>query len=124
MVPVFSMHTTSPIIHADRVRANVRNVPLLSYAIQCYASQQIIELLINYGADVNQKTICNAWTPLMVAAYYGNWFAVKTLLAYGANPTVTNNSDEYRIAYDYAVEMKHKEIMNDLLFSKFPVLAA
>lgn len=107
-------HTSSPIIHAHRTSANVRNLPLLSYAIQCHASQNIIELLISHGADINQKTIWNEWTPLMVAAYYGNQAAVKTLLTSGANVTDKNSVDGYRTAYDYASEMGHKEIMDDL----------
>jgi ankyrin repeat protein len=107
-------HTLSPIMHPERPSANVRNLPLLSYAIQSGASLQIVELLIECGADINQKTMWNEWTPIMVAAYCGNWGAVRVLLKAGANYAEQNKCDGNRTAYDYACEIKNKEIMNDL----------
>jgi ankyrin repeat protein len=97
-------HTTSPIMHRKRPSANVRNLPLLSHAIASHAPYRIVKLLIDYGADTNQKTVFNEWTPLMVAAYATNLNAVELLLKTGANCKSINCCDGNRTAYDYAKE--------------------
>lgn len=97
-------YTESPLIHQKRFSANVRNLPLLSYAIYSYAPYRIVKLLMDYGANINQKTIFNEWTPLMVAAYITNIEAVELLIKAGVDCNATNSCDGYRTAYDYAKE--------------------
>lgn len=127
-------HTTSPLIHRKRSSANVRNLPLLSHAISSHAPYRIIKLLIDYGADINQKTIFNEWTPLMVAAHKTNVDAVELLVKAGADCSATNCCDGYKTAHDYAKEniksyntaydeekrIENKEIMRILYWCMHP----
>jgi ankyrin repeat protein len=56
-----------------------------------------IEILINYGADINDKSYANGNTLLMQLAsnYYGVYLdAINFLLKSGANPDVQNNNGE------------------------------
>jgi len=101
-----NQHTTSPIIMRDPSRsgANVRNLPLLSHAVRSHVSDGIVKLLIAHGADVNQKTICNEWTPLMVAAYVGDLAAMQLLITVGADQHAVNSCDGNRTASAYAGE--------------------
>ena len=49
--------TTHGFIVLERQQQNVRNLPLLSSAINSYASINIIKALINGKADINQKAM-------------------------------------------------------------------
>lgn len=100
----------SGLIHQTRKSANTRNFPLLAIAIKQRASIKLIQLLIAAGADIEQTSMFGHWTPLMVAAYYGHVAAVIELLRAGANPNITNKSDDYRTALDYAQEMGYTKI--------------
>jgi len=67
------------------------NIPLLSHAI--FGKQQadeIFELLLDSGADVNAKSKL-AMTPLSAAVSVSNATQVEELLRRGADPTVTNS---------------------------------
>ncbi len=48
--------------------------------------KDIVELLIQKGADLNKKQNINS-TPLHAAAYFGQSDVVRMLLVYGADPT-------------------------------------
>ena len=61
----------------------------LYIAARCGFSD-IIEILIQRGADVNHKQLDNS-TPLHVAAYYGQKGIVNLLLVHGADPHLKNN---------------------------------
>ena len=52
--------------------------------------KDIVELLIQKGADLNKKQNINS-TPLHAAAYFGQSDVVRMLLVYGADPTRKNN---------------------------------
>jgi ankyrin repeat protein len=54
------------------------------------AEPSAVELLIQVGSDVNQKTLanCNAWTPLHGATARDSAGIVAVLLKHGADPTV------------------------------------
>ena len=102
--------TTNPIFN-ERPNSSVRNLPLLSAAINVKAPIAIIEELIRGGADVNKKSSSVEWTPLMVAAYVGYADAVKRLLDAGADTTLKNTQDGGRTALDYAKEGDYKKII-------------
>lgn len=55
---------------------------------------EIIEALINQGADVNTRDDVFKRTPLHHAAYYGNPEAVRVLLKRGANPNVLDYKEK------------------------------
>jgi uncharacterized protein len=91
-------------IETNRPMGNERNAPLLSHAIHNNAPIEIIDALIQGGADVNGKALIVKWTPLMVAALKNNEAAIKALLQAGADKTIKNEKDENRTAYDYLKE--------------------
>jgi len=114
-------YTENPIIVEKRPQTNIRNLPLISAAINSHKSISIIKKLIVTGADVNQKGVVGDWTPLMVAAYRGYTDAVKELLKAGADPSLKNSQDSGwiwyrygRTALDYAKEQGHKDIVQIL----------
>jgi ankyrin repeat protein len=86
----------------------------LHYAVNYgYENQiQIINLLLEKGADVNIKTL-DGRTPLHNAAEAANKNVVELLISKGAKVNVKNDSD--CTPFFYAVVRGHKEIINLLL---------
>lgn len=110
-----NVDTESPIITDDLSKdANIRNLSLLSHAINSHASVDIIKELIKYGANVDGKPkIVGDWSSVMVAAYRGNKEALIILLEAGADVFAVNKQDD-KTALDYAREMNHREIVEIL----------
>ncbi|CCE87284.1 Piso0_005831 [Millerozyma farinosa CBS 7064] len=73
----------------------------------------LIELLINYGADINKFDGLNKWTPLFYAVLEGNINTAKELIRLGARVDLVDD-DSYNVLY-YAVIEGHVEILNILL---------
>jgi len=97
----------------------VRNLPLLSAAINASVSIDIIQLLIDAKADVNKKGLWSDLTPLMIAAYRGYEQAEKALLDAGADKTLKNHKDGGRLAIDYAKEKSYTHIVHMLENQQF-----
>lgn len=72
---------------------------------------EIIELLINYGANVNALSP-EGTTPLIMAAKYNNQTMMKLLLQKGADPLVINKAGV--TALQATDDPKCKEILSDL----------
>ena len=75
-----------------------------------------MKLLIDRGADVNQRGGLHSETPLHFAAQYGNVELVKLLLEAKADPT----AKEFRgkTPLDVAKERKHPDIVKLLESAK------
>lgn len=104
--------TESPLIYDDTFcHANVRNLSMLSHAVNSGAPIAIIQELIKYGAhsDGTPKTMGD-WSSLMIASFRGYKEAVIVLLQAGADASAVNSMDN-KTALDYAQEMEHKEII-------------
>lgn len=102
--------TESPVIYSDYCNvANLRNLPLLSHAINAHAPIAIVKELLHYGAHHGGKS----WSALMIAAWRGYQEAVLVLLEAGADAKAVNGLDN-KTALDYAKEMKHAEIIRIL----------
>jgi ankyrin repeat protein len=70
---------------------------------------EILELLLHFGADPNQRGI-NDWTPLHMAVAERNAEAIPILLAAGADPTLATSIDDY----ETPVEMAKQSGRDDL----------
>lgn len=66
--------------------------------------KDIIDLLLRYGADINQRGI-NDWTPLHWAAANDNARLIEYLLEKGADPTLRTGID------DMATPLEEAEIL-------------
>ena len=55
---------------------------------------ELLELLLDHGADVNQHGV-NDYTPLHMAAVQNDAKAIEILLAHGADPEVRTRVDDY-----------------------------
>ena len=68
---------------------------VLCFAIKGYYKEgKVIDLLVKYGADLNatiyDEQHQDSLTPLLYAAYYGEWHCCQTLLKNGADPNYKN----------------------------------
>ncbi len=68
--------------------------------------------LLKQGADPNWKDSYTGSTATHLAAWKNNKELIKTLLRFGANPSIVKNNNE--AAYDVAKAMGHKEIVEIL----------
>ena len=99
----------------NRPKSNVRNLSLLSAAINQGVDISIIKALITEKTDINKESfLFGGWTPLMVAAYKGNAKAVQALLDAGADKKIKNVKDGDRLAVDYARENGFRAIVKML----------
>lgn len=55
---------------------------------------ELLELLLDHGADVNQHGV-NDYTPLHMAAAQNDAKAIEILLAHGADPEIRTRVDDY-----------------------------
>lgn len=95
-------------------KANMRNLSLLSHAVNSDAPIPIVKELIKYDAHLDgSPKIVGDWSPLMIAALKGNKEAVVALLQAGAQSAARNSMDN-KTALDYAKEKKHTEIIKIL----------
>jgi len=62
---------------------------------------EIVRLLLGFGADPNQRGI-NDWTPLHMAVAERNGIALQLLLDGGADPDLRTRIDDYETAADMA----------------------
>mmetsp|Transcript_16000 Transcript_16000/g.48874 ORF Transcript_16000/g.48874 Transcript_16000/m.48874 type:complete len:587 (+) Transcript_16000:330-2090(+) len=97
----------------------------LGEAARCGFSA-IIKVLVEAGAD---KDLANheGWTPLHEAAFHNHLGTVKTLLIYGANPTIRNKKGAlpYQLAALPAVRTTIREIWGeDAVDESMPNLSA
>lgn len=65
----------------------------------------VIELLLDYGADVNGPSHDDQWTPLVFASYRGHFDAVRALIANGAGVSEAAGNPIH-----FAGQRKHKDI--------------
>jgi ankyrin repeat protein len=93
---------------------NVRNLSLLSHAINIGAPIVIIEELIKNGANVDgTPKVWSDYSALMIAAYNGYTDAVRVLLHAGADASFVNSYDQ-KTALDYAQKQNHEEVIKML----------
>lgn len=69
---------------------------------------QILSLLIDAGADINERGI-NGWTPLHIAAVRDDEASMRILLEAGADRTITTKIDDDATAEDEARNLGHQK---------------
>ena len=70
---------------------------------------EVMELLIDFGADPNQRGL-NDWTPLHMAVAQRHTDALRLLLRRGADPRIRTRIDDY----DTAGEMAHSAGLTEM----------
>jgi hypothetical protein len=75
--------------------------------------QDAIKILVKAGAELEERSGVNGWTPLMHAVHKDQRGSVRTLLALGANPNAVSPSGE--TALMMAAGYGQNEIINELL---------
>ncbi|WP_139491645.1 ankyrin repeat domain-containing protein [Brevibacillus dissolubilis] len=120
-----ALHLTSFFGHTDATRIllaagaplDVRSLnPMQNHpihaAIAGYYQKELVELLIEHGADLDAKE-SGGYTPLHEAALRGYAELVTTLLANDADATLTN--EDGKTALELAAEKGHKVVCEILL---------
>ena len=74
----------------------------------------IVEMLLQNGVNVNERSTKDLSTPLHRAAFWGNVTAVRSLLEHGASPDVKNCSN--RTPLEVATRRGDVEIVKVLEF--------
>lgn len=69
---------------------------------------QILRLLIDAGADINERGI-NGWTPLHLAAVRDDEASMRILLDAGADRTITTGIDDDTTAEEEARSLGHQD---------------
>ena len=75
--------------HPEHVNARVRGLGILSRIVGKAGSAEILSLLLEHGADVEDQGV--ARTPLIRASVYGNVESGQCLLDHGADINARNN---------------------------------
>ena len=73
----------------------------------------IVELLIEKGADVNARSKHSGRTPLIAAAYHGNVEALAVLLAHGADVNVQDKRHKYTALHHAINEIRNDQILRE-----------
>lgn len=82
--------------------------PSLIAALSCDRSDQyqIVELLLHFGADIQQRGV-NDYTPLHYAAARNDVKLIQLLLSRGADPNARTRIDDYTTPLEEAENLHH-----------------
>ena len=96
---------------ADIARADKLGRTALHFAASIGTNLELIELLVNSGANVNAQS-SGGETPLMKAISFDNADAARTLLEKGADPEIENTMN--RNSYSFAKASRNQIILSAL----------
>ena len=99
---------------ANPNNANVSGLTCIHIAVFGGCSQEILETMINHGADVNVPNM-GGRTPLMLACKKENIRTINVLLNAGANPHISDDSGD--TCLHYAVNGVRSEEALDIIIS-------
>lgn len=88
----------------------------LTYMAAYAGRMDLIQVLIEIGADINKPIVGTGWTPLMIAAAEGHSETVSALIRAGANVNATNALG--RTALMFASSKGFAGIVKDLLIHR------
>uniref|UniRef100_A0A0N5C4R1 ANK_REP_REGION domain-containing protein n=1 Tax=Strongyloides papillosus TaxID=174720 RepID=A0A0N5C4R1_STREA len=103
--------------HNDKINldSNLIRLPPICLAVQT-RNIEVVNLLLKHGCDVNKLFVYDyrsLMTPLIFASTFGEYNIVKSLLEYGADPNITDNS--HRSPLIHAIENGHFSICKMLI---------
>jgi ankyrin repeat protein len=102
---------------ADGAKPDIKDTEGWSGLLVCSRNgwpdhHKIVKLLLDAGADLNQKTEEHALTPLILAANNGHLLIVRELILHGADVNISNS---YGPPIAYASNNGHLEIVKELV---------
>ncbi len=103
---------------ANKFDFDDEGVSILDMAVT-YNNIEMLEYLLNEGADINQTQRRSGFTALMAATCYGRIEIIKILLAHGAKQD-TKDMKGFR-AIDFARKMNKKSALELLDYKEFEV---
>jgi ankyrin repeat protein len=112
---VFSMLKDNP--KAPEWRDRAGNTALMMAVINGSKRQEIIDMLVEFGADVNAQNN-HGGNALARAAHFGHESTVRQLLKLGANPDMKDMAGQD--ACDWAKMNGHREIADIIAKSRNP----
>ncbi len=121
MEELFKLLLSTEILDLDRMsdKCGRENKTILHYAIK-KRSAEMVEFLIDHGADVNSLTEYSGLTPLHIASKQGSLEIVQLLIDEGA--TIDSKADDSTPLY-FASEGGHLEIVRLLVLEDADVYA-
>ena len=83
-----------------------------SFQMSIHNVIKCLKVLIDGGANINQKNLSVGWTAVHYAAYEGHADILRMLIAHGAIPDLPDTSGD--TAQSYAVEWENSECISIL----------
>ena len=112
--PVFhgKLARVKELLEEDSLLVSIRDAKNLTplHVAASRGQDEVIQLLLDYGADINGPSDVGEWTPMVFAAYRGHFDAVRVLIKNGAGVTEADGNPIH-----YAGQRKHKEICHLLV---------
>ena len=94
-------------LEEDRTLVSVRDAKNLTplHVAASRGQHEVIQLLLDYAADIEGPTAEGDWTPIVFASYRGHFDAVRVLIENGASVNVAAGNPIH-----FAGQRKHKDI--------------
>jgi len=84
------------LLNQSKIDVNIRDVTGIT-ALMCASARgydEVVKMLVNHGADVNNRDIQQQFSALMCAAQYGHEKVVRILLEHGADVNAQGNKGQ------------------------------
>lgn len=120
---IFDSVPATHCLHGHKKATQAQKEDVLEVALKSGYTQVVRQLLDDHGGMDLDIHVLRPWqTPLMWATDQESLDLVNIFLAYGADPSFTFASTEYKAAITIAVEKKNRQVVEILVHKTTPVL--